>query len=155
MINRKRLLAEFLELTRIDSPTKNERQIADILKDRLINLNMTVTEDQAGLVIGGNCGNVYAYLKGNLTQAPVVLLSAHMDTVDPCLGIEPILQNGLITSTGSTILGQPAGEAMRIIIIATVYPALFWEPVCRNHIPQRNVSKKRICTAQQSLWWRS
>jgi len=32
MINRERLLAEFLELTRIDSPTKNERQIADIFK---------------------------------------------------------------------------------------------------------------------------
>jgi tripeptide aminopeptidase len=45
MINRERLLAGFLELTRIDSPTKNERQIADILKERLQNLNMTVKED--------------------------------------------------------------------------------------------------------------
>jgi len=122
MINRERLLAEFIELTKIDSPTRNERQIADILKKRLENLNMTVTEDQAGLVIGGNCGNVFAYLKGNLTQAPVVLLSAHMDTVDPCLGIEPMLQNGLITSSGPTILGAddksgiaPILEALRTI----------------------------------------
>jgi|SRR5680860_6437 len=122
MIKRKRLLEEFLELTRIDSPTKNERQIADILKKRLEGLNMTVTEDQAGEVIGGNCGNIFAYLKGDLTQAPVVLLSAHMDTVDPCLGIEPTLQNGLITSTGSTILGAddksgiaPILEAVRAI----------------------------------------
>ena len=58
MIKRERLLAEFFELIRIDSPTKNERQIADFLKDRLKSLSMEVTEDQAGLVIGGNCGNV-------------------------------------------------------------------------------------------------
>jgi len=122
MINRERLLAEFLELARIDSPTRNERQIADILKERLENLKMTVTEDQTGSVIGGNCGNVFAYLKGTLTEAPVLLLSAHMDTVDPCLGIEPKLQNGLITSTGPTILGAddksgiaPILEALRTI----------------------------------------
>ncbi|MHB1654486.1 MAG: hypothetical protein ACYCVD_18740 [Desulfitobacteriaceae bacterium] len=51
MIKRERLLAEFLELTRIDSPTKNERQIADLLKNRLESLSMEVTED------GRCCGN--------------------------------------------------------------------------------------------------
>ncbi|MDR3539383.1 MAG: M20/M25/M40 family metallo-hydrolase [Desulfosporosinus sp.] len=122
MINRARLFAEFCELTKIDSPTKNERQIADLLKNRLENMGMVVTEDQAGLAIGGNCGNVFAYLKGNLPQAPVLLLSAHMDTVDPCLSIEPVLQNGRITSAGSTILGAddkagiaPILEALRTI----------------------------------------
>ena len=122
MINRERLLAEFCELTRIDSPTKNERQIGDLLKSRLQSLGMVVTEDQAGVAIGGNCGNVFAYLKGTLTQAPVLLLSAHMDTVDPCLRIEPVLQDGLITSSGSTILGAddkagiaPILEALRTI----------------------------------------
>jgi len=122
LINRERLLAEFCELTRIDSPTKNERQIADLLKKRLENMNMIVTEDQVGLVIGGNCGNVFAYLKGTLPQAPVLLLSAHMDTVAPCLGIEPKLKNGMITSSGSTILGAddksgiaPILEALRTV----------------------------------------
>jgi len=122
MINRERLLAEFLELTRIDSPTKNERQIADILKNRLESLGMVVTEDDAGQTIGGNCGNVFAYLKGNLPKAPIVLFSAHMDTVDPCLNIEPVLHEGVITSAGPTILGAddksgiaPILEALRTI----------------------------------------
>lgn len=122
MINQKRLLAEFLELIRIDSPTKNERQIADILKKRLESLGMLVTEDDAGQMIGGNCGNVYAYLKGNLPKAPIVLFSAHMDTVDPCLNIEPVLNEGVITSAGPTILGAddksgiaPILEALRTI----------------------------------------
>ncbi|MHB8074431.1 M20/M25/M40 family metallo-hydrolase [Desulfosporosinus fructosivorans] len=118
MINRPRLLAEFFELTRIDSPTKSERQIADLLKERLKTLNMTVTEDQAGVVIGGNCGNVFAYLKGTLPEAPIVLLSAHMDTVDPCIGIEPMLQNGLITSNGSTILGADDKSGIASILEA-------------------------------------
>jgi len=122
MIKRERLVAEFLELVRIDSPTKNERQIADFLKDRLKSLSMEVTEDKAGLVIGGNCGNVVANLKGNLPKAPILLLSAHMDTVQPCLNIEPVLHEGLITSAGSTILGAddksgiaPILEALRTI----------------------------------------
>src|SRR5665648_134601 len=122
MINRERLLAEFIELLRIDSPTKNERQIADHLKDRLKSLGMVVTEDKAGIAIGGNCGNVFAYLHGNLPKAPILLLSAHMDTVQPCLNIEPVLNAGLITSAGSTILGAddksgiaPILEALRTI----------------------------------------
>lgn len=122
MINRERLLAEFFELIKIDSPTRNERQVADILKNRLESLGMVVTEDQAGMAIDGNCGNVFAYLKGNLPQAPVLLLSAHMDTVDPCLSIEPVLKDGRITSAGATILGAddkagiaPILEALRTI----------------------------------------
>jgi tripeptide aminopeptidase len=122
MINQKRLLTEFCELTRIDSPTRNERKIADRLKTRLVNLGMTVNEDNAGQAIGGNCGNVLAYLKGSLTAAPVVLLSAHMDTVPPCLGIEPVLNNGLISSAGATVLGAddksgiaPILEALQVL----------------------------------------
>lgn len=122
MIKRERLLAEFLELTRIDSPTKNERQIADLLKNRLESLSMEVTEDNVGLLLGGNCGNVFAYLKGNLPKAPVVLLSAHMDTVQPSLNIVPVVHEGLITSAGLTILGAddksgiaPILEALRTI----------------------------------------
>ncbi|TGE33546.1 M20/M25/M40 family metallo-hydrolase [Desulfosporosinus sp. Sb-LF] len=122
MINRERLLAEFFELTRIDSPTKHERQIADLLKNRLSSIGMLVTEDEVGQVIGGNCGNVFAYLKGDLPEAPVLLLSAHMDTVEPCHNVEPVLQDGLITSAGATILGAddisgiaPILEALRTI----------------------------------------
>lgn len=122
MINRKRLLAEFFELIRIDSPTKNERKIADLLKNRLEGMGLQVTEDKAGELIGGNCGNIFAFLKGTLPEAPKVLLSAHMDTVDPCLNIQPQVREGLITSDGSTVLGAddksgiaPILEALRSV----------------------------------------
>lgn len=122
MINKKRVLAEFFDLIRTNSPTKGERMIADKLKERLLNLGMTVSEDSAGQVIGGNCGNIIAYFKGTLPEAPTVLFSAHMDTVQPCLNIEPMLNDGLITSAGPTILGAddksgivPILEALRTL----------------------------------------
>lgn len=121
MINQKRILAEFFELVKIKSSTKAERQVADILKEQLGALGMEVTEDNAGEKIGGNCGNVIAYTKGTL-KVPALLLTAHMDCVEPCGGIEPQIKDGIITSIGDTILGgdDKAGivailEALRVV----------------------------------------
>ena len=51
-----------------------------------------------------------------------LMLSAHMDCVEPCGGVEPQLKDGIITSVGDTILGgdDKAGiaailEGLRII----------------------------------------
>lgn len=121
MINKKRMLAEFFELVKIKCSTRDERQVADILKTRLTALGLEVTEDNTGEKIDGNCGNVIAYTKGTV-QGPTMMLSAHMDSVEPCGGIEPQLKDGIITSVGDTILGgdDKAGvvailEALRII----------------------------------------
>jgi len=122
MINKQRMLAEFFELVKIKCSTRDERQVADILKARLADLGMEVTEDKAGEKIGGNCGNVLAYIEGTVPGAPTIMLSAHMDCVEPCGGIEPQLKDGIITSVGDTILGgdDKAGiaailEALRMI----------------------------------------
>ena len=105
MITGERVLADFFELVRINSPTRGEREVADYLKQRLAHLNMEVTEDETGMAISGNCGNVLAYMKGNVSGAPILLLSAHMDCVEPCSNVEPVLKDGIITSAGQTVLG--------------------------------------------------
>lgn len=122
MINQERLLAEFLELVQIKCSTKEERVVADLLKTRLTKLNMEIFEDNVGELIGGNCGNVFAYLKGTLPNVPVLMLAAHMDCVEPCANVKPQRKDGMITSDGSTILGadDKAGvvailEALRVI----------------------------------------
>jgi len=122
MINQERMLAEFFELVKIKCSTKDERQVADLLKARLVSLGMEVTEDNTGEKIGGNCGNVIAYSKGTAQGVPTIMLSAHMDSVEPCGGIQPQLKDGIITSVGETILGgdDKAGivailEALRIV----------------------------------------
>lgn len=105
MINRKRMLDEFLELVQIKCSTRAERQVADVVKQKLADLHLEVSEDDAGTKIGGNCGNVLAYLSGTVAAAPALLFTAHLDCVEPCGGIVPVLKDGIITSAGDTILG--------------------------------------------------
>lgn len=123
MINKERMLAEFFELVKIKCSTRAERQVADVLKERLLALGLEVSEDDAGEKIGGNCGNLIAYIEGTVQGAPGLMLSAHMDCVEPCGGVEPELKDGIITSIGDTILGadDKAGiaailEALRIVL---------------------------------------
>ncbi|MDT8903020.1 M20/M25/M40 family metallo-hydrolase [Anaeroselena agilis] len=105
MVDKQRMLAEFFELVSIKCSTRDEREVADVVKAKLAALGCAVDEDDVGGRIGGNCGNVIAYLKGNVATAPVVMLSAHLDCVEPCAGIKPQLKDGVITSGGDTILG--------------------------------------------------
>lgn len=122
MINKERMLTEFLELIKIRCSTKAEREVGDLLKQRLGDLGLTVFEDEVGGKIGGNCGNVIAYLKGTVQEAPVIMLSAHMDCVEPCGGVEPVFENGVIKSAGNTILGadDKAGVAAILEGLRTV-----------------------------------
>lgn len=122
MINRERVLNEFFELVQINCSTKGERQIADLLTQKLTDIGLQVQEDNVGEKIGGSSGNIIGYLKGNRPGAPVVMFGAHMDSVEPCSGIRPKLENGIITSAGDTVLGSddksgivPILEALRCI----------------------------------------
>lgn len=122
MINRKRVLDEFYELVQIKCSTRAERQVADVIKQKLTDLQLEVSEDDTGSKIGGNCGNVLAFLPGTAAGAPGVLFTAHLDCVEPCGDIQPVLKDGIITSAGGTILGadDKSGvvailEALRVV----------------------------------------
>lgn len=106
MIHRERILQEFMELVTITSSSRQEREIADVLKRKLTEAGLLVEEDGVGEKIGGNAGNLIARLPGNVAGAPCLMLSAHMDSVEPCAGIRPQLKDGVITSAGDTILGS-------------------------------------------------
>lgn len=104
-VNSARLQEEFMELISIDSVSFRERQMADRLKEKLQSLGFEVLEDEAGERLQGNAGNVYGYLKGTV-PGPGILLSAHMDTVQPGIGKTAVLgEDGRITSIGDTVLG--------------------------------------------------
>lgn len=108
MINKERIRKEFLELIQIRCSTHDEREIGDLLTKRLQELGGTVKEDQAGEKLGGNCGNLVADFPATagIEKVPTVMLTAHMDCVEPCAGIHPIIENGIIRSDGTTILGS-------------------------------------------------
>lgn len=109
MINKDRIVDEFITLVKIDSPSLHERKIADYLTDKLQKIGLKVTEDGAGKAIGNSCdeqtGNLIAVLDGNVPDAPTILLCAHMDTVEPGRGVKPVIKENAIYSDGKTVLG--------------------------------------------------
>ena len=66
--------------------------------------------------VGGNVGNLIVKLEGNIPSAPPFFLSAHMDTVGPGEGIKPRIEDGIIRSDGTTILGSDDKSGVAVIV---------------------------------------
>lgn len=105
MINQERLIEEFFELVQIDSETKHEKEISEVLKEKFETLGLEVTEDDAAEKTGHGAGNLVCTLKGSNTEADTIYFTSHMDTVVPGNGVKPSIQDGVISSDGTTILG--------------------------------------------------
>ncbi|MCQ4085836.1 M20/M25/M40 family metallo-hydrolase [Saccharibacillus sp. JS10] len=107
MIDTQRLLHEFLELVQIDSETKNERLIADVLINKFKLHGLEVVEDDSASRSGHGAGNLIALLPATEgVDAPKLFFTCHMDTVLPGVGVKPVVhEDGWITSSGDTILG--------------------------------------------------
>lgn len=105
VVNKERMLAEFKEIVAVPCHTLQERPVFEMLRAKLEALGFTVEEDDAGEKLGGNCGNLWAFLPANKEGAVSVLLSAHMDGVEPCGGTTVVQKDGVLYSDGTTILG--------------------------------------------------
>lgn len=121
MVNRDRMVNEFMEMVQVDSLSLHEREMADLLKSKLEGLEHSVFEDDAGSKLGGNAGNLICTIKGTKEAAPILLM-AHMDTVIPGIAKKPLIEGNIIKTDGTTILGGDdlAGvecilEAVRIL----------------------------------------
>lgn len=119
MINKQRVLNEFLELVQIDSPTSKEGKIAKVLESKLKELGLEVCIDDAGKKVNGETGNVIAKLKGK-KDAPCILFSSHMDTVSPGIGVKPVVdeEKGIIESDKTTVLGSDDKAGIAAILEA-------------------------------------
>ncbi len=94
MINQDRLLRTFLDLVRIDNPSREEAAIAAHVRGLLEAIGLTVEED--------GMHNLLARVPG---QGEPLLLNAHMDSVTPCRGVRPVVADGFVRSSGDTVLG--------------------------------------------------
>lgn len=121
MINKDRLVDKFLEYVKVDSESGNEAEICKLLVEEMKAIGMEVYTDNAGEKAESNGNNVYGYLKGDLDIDPI-LFSAHMDTVTPGNGVNPVIKNGVISSSGDTILGgdDKSGIAAVLEAIKTI-----------------------------------
>lgn len=116
MVNKKRLLKTFLDLVRIDSPSLREKNVASFVKSKLKELGLKVHQDSAWRSIGGEAGNIWATMKGNVKKAPRILLNAHLDTVSPCKGLRTRIRKGYVYSDGATILGADNKAGVAVIL---------------------------------------
>jgi tripeptide aminopeptidase len=121
MINRERLLGNFLGYVRTDSESGIEGAMTKLLAEQLRALGCEVKTDRAGQKTGSDGGNVYAFFKGTLPGAPLIY-SMHMDTVIPGRGVKPSVRSGVISTDGSTVLGgdDKSGIAAVIEALTTV-----------------------------------
>ena len=116
--SRERLTELFLEFTRILSPFKHERAIADSVKAKLKALGIEVHEDDTGSRIGGDTGNLWCTVAGE--GEPGIALGAHLDTVAPTDRIEPFLgDDGVFRNKYRTILGSDDKAAVTAMLHAT------------------------------------
>lgn len=117
MIKADRIANEFARMAAISSPSFREGAMALYLTQRLRQLGAHVAMDDAGERCGGECGNIVATLPGTRAGEPF-LLSVHLDTVEPADGIRPVLENGVFTSDGNTVLGADDKAGIAEIIEA-------------------------------------
>jgi len=110
------LIKTFLELLAIDSESFNERRVADYLISRLRPLADSFIEDDAAVKLNGNAGNLIFSFKGTRTGLPTVMLNAHMDTVKPGNGVQPVFDGDIIRSSGKTILGGDDKAGVSVIL---------------------------------------
>ncbi len=117
MISERRLIANFLELVQVGSPSGRERKLADLLKEKLLSLGLFVQEDRAGQKIGGTAGNLIARTS-DFNQRDKLFLCAHMDTVEPGQGVKPLVEKGIIRAKGNTVLGADDKAGIAVILEA-------------------------------------
>jgi len=116
-----RMIQNFTEMVKIPSESGNEAEFLTYLKGEFEKLGGQAEKDDYGNLI------VKFPAKGCEGKEPI-LLSCHGDTVKPGVGIEPVLEDGVIRSKGNTILGadDKAGiaEMLEAIRTAEKYPPL-------------------------------
>jgi len=117
MINQARICAEFARQAAIESPSYQEKLMAEYLKERFSALGASLQEDRAGSQIGSQSNNLIFRLAGTKVGAPL-MLSVHMDTVGPTAGLVPVLEDGVFRSQGDTILGADDKSGIAEIIEA-------------------------------------
>jgi tripeptide aminopeptidase len=118
MLNLDRLSREFARQAAISSPSRREGAMARYLAERFSALGGVIEWDGTGAKINGEADNLIVRFAATGRDAAPLMLSVHMDTVEPCANVQPQLQNGIFTSAGETILGSDDKSGIAEIIEA-------------------------------------
>ena len=106
MIRRERLVQTFCDIAKIDSPSGEEENMAINISSRLEALGFKTMRDAYGNLVASD------------GRPDPILLSAHLDTVEPGRGINPSVKGDRIVSDGTTILGGDCKAGISAILEA-------------------------------------
>ena len=113
---RERLVELFVRLCEIESPSGDERAMADAVIAELRESGLEPEEDSSGPRTGSNAGNVLARVPGP-AGAPTVLLCAHLDTVPLAGPIEVVEEEGMLSNRHAAILGADNKAAVAVFLM--------------------------------------
>ncbi len=115
-INRQRIADAFMHLARIDSPSREEAAVAEWIKKRFEAFRgCTAAFDASMDKTGSQCGNLIIHIDGTI-DAPPLFFNAHMDTVEPGRGINPLFDGTVFRTDGTTVLGSDDKAAIAILL---------------------------------------
>ncbi|NTU41870.1 MAG: M20/M25/M40 family metallo-hydrolase [Nitrospirales bacterium] len=109
----KRLVDTFVELIKINSPSFHEEEIGALLIRKLEELGCVVEMQRYDRSF-----NLIARKRGSISDRIPLLLSGHMDTIEPTEGISFSADDKVIRSTGRTVLGADDKSAIAQILEA-------------------------------------
>jgi tripeptide aminopeptidase len=94
--------------------------VADHICTLLAGRGYDIRIDEAGEAIDGDTGNVIVRVPAT-GPGEALAFSAHMDCVPPCLGVDPVVNDGIIRSAGNTVLGGDDKAGIAAIIEALLH----------------------------------
>lgn len=106
----------FLRFVQINGVSLSERAIADEVIVVLRAAGVHVHEDHAGKNLNGNTGNLICLPPNFDYRAPAIVLSAHLDTVQPTLELRPQASSTQIGTDGTTILGADNRLGVSVLV---------------------------------------
>jgi tripeptide aminopeptidase len=106
----------FVRLAGIRSPSREERELADVVTSFLSSAGLEVEEDDSAAVTGCASGNLIVRLPGRGEGTPLALC-AHLDTVPLDRAPTVIVENGIVRSDGHTILGADDKAAVAALLL--------------------------------------
>lgn len=106
----------FVRLAGIRSPSLEEREMADAVKDFVRGVGLEAFEDASAALTGCGCGNLIVRLPGRGEGTPIALC-AHLDTVPLDRAPTVIVENGVVRTDGETILGADDKAAVAALLL--------------------------------------
>lgn len=117
MLNKERLKNVFYDMVKIYSPSKGEGEICAWVMDYLRARGLEPEIDEAGKAYGGNGGNIIVHVPGEKADDPICFMG-HLDQIEPCKNVNPIMDGSVIRTDGTTTLGADNKSAAASIFEA-------------------------------------